>query len=197
MAYLHWHDLEAVLGSDVDEEALALAERNLGLLTLAGLARRRAEVAAWLDRYGKQAHADALASIERFRDRLETLAGAHPMQRRLFRADATNAQALAAGLQGTGVDIVMADVPYGEHTAWLRPDGQALSADEAGWRMLDALRRVVSTATVVAVATRKGRAIEHSGYRRRQRLRLGKRLVDFFSPKQEAVGQEGWCYPRS
>ena len=46
LAYLHWHEIDRVIGSDIDEEALALAARNLSLLTLEGLDRRIQDLAA-------------------------------------------------------------------------------------------------------------------------------------------------------
>ena len=41
IGYLHIGQIRKITGSDIDAEALALAERNLGMLSLAGLERRR------------------------------------------------------------------------------------------------------------------------------------------------------------
>src|SRR5512141_1169917 len=45
LAYLHREFIQEVIGSDVDEKAVALAKRNLDLVSVAGLDRRIAEIA--------------------------------------------------------------------------------------------------------------------------------------------------------
>src|SRR2546425_836474 len=40
LAYLHWPAIAELIGSDVDAQALSLAERTFSLLTLEGLQRR-------------------------------------------------------------------------------------------------------------------------------------------------------------
>src|SRR5512136_1763817 len=44
IAYLHWDTICRVICSDIDEKAVQLAERNLGLLTPAGMERRGREI---------------------------------------------------------------------------------------------------------------------------------------------------------
>ena len=40
IAYLHWDSVCRVIGSDINEKAVQLAERNLGLLTPAGMEQK-------------------------------------------------------------------------------------------------------------------------------------------------------------
>jgi hypothetical protein len=42
LAYEHWSQIHTIIGSDIDTDALNLAERNLSLLTLDGLDQRLA-----------------------------------------------------------------------------------------------------------------------------------------------------------
>ncbi len=44
MAYFNWDQIAGIYGSDIDEDALGVATRNLSLLTLDGMDRRIAEL---------------------------------------------------------------------------------------------------------------------------------------------------------
>jgi tRNA G10 N-methylase Trm11 len=174
LAYLHWPDIARIIGSDVDQRALSTAERNLGLLTAEGIDRRIAEISAMLERYGKASHRAALESAERLKKQLLALLSSHVLPARAFQADAMDGQALARGLGGTAIDIVIADVPYGRDSAWQ----VASPADTPPlWRMLEALSACLSTSTVLAIAADKAQQIAHPAYRRIERFRLGKRQV--------------------
>src|SRR5512134_1290323 len=48
LAYLHGKHIQEVIGSDVDEKAVALAGRNLKLLNIAGLEKRIRELSSLL-----------------------------------------------------------------------------------------------------------------------------------------------------
>ncbi len=53
IAYLHWESIYRVICSDIDEKAVRLAERNLGLLTPGGIKRRSREISAMVHLYDK------------------------------------------------------------------------------------------------------------------------------------------------
>jgi hypothetical protein len=56
LAYLHGEQLREVIGSDIDEKAVARAKRNLGLLTMEGLNERIRELSGMYEQYGKDSH---------------------------------------------------------------------------------------------------------------------------------------------
>ena len=174
LAYLHWADIAQCIGSDVDLQALSLAERDLGLLAVEGIDRRISEIVRMIELYGKASHRAALESAERLKEQLLTSLADHPIITRAFQADVMDSQALAKGLKGTAVDIVLTDVPYGRDSAWQIPEG---CTEPPLRQMLEALSAVVSTRTVIAVATDKAQQIVHQRYRRIDRFRLGKRQV--------------------
>jgi 23S rRNA (guanine2535-N1)-methyltransferase len=183
LAYLRWHDIGAIIGSDIDSEALSLARRNLDLLTPAGIGRRAGEIAQMLAAYGKQSHAEALASAEVLRAQLMGFLQEHPISGALFRADATDGPALQAGLRGRQVDIVLTDVPYGRRSDWqVAATEPAASLPPVG-RMLEALLSVVTPATVVAIAADKKQALAHPAYRRLGRLQIGDRHIAWLTPQ--------------
>jgi hypothetical protein len=185
LAYLHWPAIGRIIASDVDEEVLSVARRNLGLLTLAGLDARIAEISGMLADYGKDSHAAALESARRLRQRLVALSETHPIDVRLFVADATDRRAIADKLAGTHVDVVIADVPYGWHSSWqVAEPAQAQLSSPAG-QMLEALWPVLSRRSVVAIASDKIQQVAHDAYRRVDRFQIGKRRMVLLQPASQ------------
>ena len=64
LACLHGEYIREIICSDVDEKAVALAKRNLGLLDIAGLDKRIGEISTMVEQYGKDSHKDALRSAQ-------------------------------------------------------------------------------------------------------------------------------------
>jgi SAM-dependent methyltransferase len=179
LAYLHWDAIAAIVASDIDNDAVALARRNLNLLTLDGLEQRIAEIREMLDAYGKTSHAEALASAEGLRQRLAVLTGRRPLSTEVFRADALDSAAICATLKPASVDVVLTDVPYGRHSAWQNAEGLTSSPL---WQMLESLRSVLAPGAVVAIASDKGQTAEHAAFRRVDRFQIGKRRIVLLTP---------------
>ena len=121
LGFLHGRHIAAITASDISQEALDLAGRNLSLLTLAGLDRRIAEITGYVDLYGKLSHRAALLSAQKLRRDLSEMLAARPMPVHLFQADAFNRQAIQVGLAGQTIDLVISDVPYGWKSSWAHP----------------------------------------------------------------------------
>jgi 16S rRNA G966 N2-methylase RsmD len=179
LAFLHWHAIAELIASDVDEEAVALAARNLSLLSLEGLERRRQEIAALFATYGKVSHRAALQSADRLQRQLDECLQTHSIKTRVFRADATDAGMLAEHLQGVPVDLVMTDPPYGRQVEW-RGGGAVDTAASPVWQMMEALRTVLSNSSLVAIIADKQQTVGHEHYRRLDHFRLGKRQAAIF-----------------
>jgi hypothetical protein len=190
IGYLHIGQVQRIVGSDIAPVALDLAGRNLAMLSVAGLERRMAELAAMRDAFGKRSHAAALASAQRLRERLFACPEDKRPQTRQFIADATEPAALVQALEEEEIDIVFTDVPYGWHSEWQTaesPDpGREVSRATSGVAfvglMLESLRGVISTRTTVAVAADKAQEIAHPAYERLQRIKIGKRQVAILRP---------------
>jgi len=93
-----------LLATDISADAVALASKNLGLVSEVGLRRRARELA------GRSAARAAAA--ERLRMRLE---GSPPIDRRTAVLDATRLDGAEAHEPGR-IDIVITDLPYGHQT---------------------------------------------------------------------------------
>ncbi len=177
LAYLHGERIASIAASDIDTEALALARRNLDLLTLPGLDRRITELERlWAD-YGKRSHEEALESAARLRERLLDLTERRAIAVSVFQADATDGERVLAALGARSADVVITDVPYNRLSAW-----QGDAGFDPLWRMLEALRPILTPGAVVAVASDKGQTPAHEAYRRADRFQIGKRRIVLLRP---------------
>jgi 23S rRNA G2445 N2-methylase RlmL len=182
LAYLHWEKIERIIGSDVDQEVLEVAARNLNLLTLTGINDRIAELSNLVERYEKASHQAALSHAQNLRNRLLKLVKSHPLKTELFRANATDKQTIKEHLKDEGVDMVISDVPYGQQTAWEALTSSQTVSEGQIWRMLEGFIGVLAEGAVVAIVADKKQRIGHNKYQRLERFQLGKRQVVLLRP---------------
>ncbi len=179
LACLHGASIDSIFASDIEPEAVDLARRNLELLAPVGLDRRIGELTELWNTYGKESHQAALRSAGRLREQILSLALERPIATRVFAADALDGPTLRDALRGARVDIVITDVPYGRHSEWK----QAAGADQPPqWRMLEALRGILSPGGLAAVAAEKDQKVAHEAYARVQKFQIGKRQVVILQP---------------
>jgi SAM-dependent methyltransferase len=176
LAYLHWNEIRSATGSDVDAQAAALAERNLGLLGCAGLDRRIAEIEQMQRSYGKPSHREALASALRLRERIADLSRSLPLAARAFQADALDGAGLARRLSGEQADLIITDVPYGQHSQWAGAGDPTVTANPIE-ALLTALRGVLAPGGVLALSTDKQPKFGWPAYRRVAHFQVGKRKI--------------------
>lgn len=179
LGFMFGPQIQSLTASDIDEDALALARRNLGLLSAQGLSQREAEIRRMLIEYGKPSHTEALRSLETLR---EMRRDRPEIQTRVFQANALDPSALARELSETPVDLVISDIPYGQLSAWHLTDQKTINEFDPLDQMLEALLGVLSSGALVAIAADKAQKIHHPGYRRIERFKVGKRQVTFLSP---------------
>jgi len=181
LARLHWHSFHQIIGSDIDQKAVNVAQKNLGLLSVEGLDKRISEISEMFRLYGKESHKEALDSAHRLRDRIGILTEEHSLKTMVFQASALNGEELRANLKGVAVDIVFADVPYGLHSQWVDPDTNSELGNPL-WRMLNGLLGVLAPTSVVAIASNKRQKASHEGYQRIEQFQVGKRRVLLLKP---------------
>ena len=175
LGFLHGRQIKEISASDVDEKAVALASRNLGLLNAAGMDERIAEIDRLLALYQKDSHRQALSSAYRLQSK--TLAD---LKTRAFQANAFDRDALARQIQPGAVDIVFSDVPYGQHSHWQEP-GHGPTQPPL-WLLLDTLRGILSAASIVALVSDKQQKPAHAGFQRIEHFHLGKRNIVLLKP---------------
>jgi 23S rRNA (guanine2535-N1)-methyltransferase len=191
VALRHRDRLRHVLCSDIDPAAVALAGRNLALLTAAGLAERAAEPAATRPAEPaatRPTEPAAERATEPAAERAAEPAAARPGRadaaRRLAAglgadlpsaariADAFDPAALAAILPSPPPDLVLTDVPYGRQTTW---------QGRAGAEPLPALARSLSAVlpdhAVLVLSAQTRRIHLGTGIRALDRIRTGTRAA--------------------
>lgn len=180
LAYLHGEQIREVIGSDIDEKAVAVARRNLGLLHMDGLDRRTEEIATLLVQHGKESHQDALRSASVLKRRLSALTADHSLETRVFQANATDHKEISSHIKPQSLDIVFTDVPYGQHSQW-RAVGYSDSSNPLS-SMLEALLDILAPTSIIAVASDKQQKVLHERFQRIEQFRVGKRRVIILKP---------------
>src|ERR1041384_7122595 len=90
LAYLHRSHIQEISASDIDEKAVTLANRNLGLLNVEGLDRRIDEITSMLEQYHKESHKEALASAHNLKNRIIGWGQEGSLVTRVFQSSATD-----------------------------------------------------------------------------------------------------------
>jgi hypothetical protein len=176
LAFLHGAHLRQVIASDIDPDRLALAERNLSLLTLEGLNQRIAQIESMQAQFHKESHREALDSAHRLKAQLLKAEESHRIAITLFQADALDQAAIAQKIAGLPIDLVITDVPYGRLAHWDRDSSAGLPAIQ----ILDSLRPALNPASVVAICADKSQKIAHPAYQRVDHFQMGKRHIQIF-----------------
>jgi tRNA G10 N-methylase Trm11 len=180
LGVLHRNRIQQIIASDIDEKAVDLAQRNLGLLTVAGLDRRIDEITTMIQQYNKDSHKDALKSAQALKAKLAAFDQQHELRTRIFQSSATDRQTMLDNIPDYSVDIVFTDVPYGQHSQWRSLYPEKLS--DPVWSMLEALTRILSPSSIVAIASDKKQRISHDSYQRLEKFQIGKRQVVILKP---------------
>lgn len=155
-----------IYGSDLDEASMKLARDNIGLLTGAGLQRRRTEIETLYQEYGKESHLQALQSIERIEKLIHK-----ELKTGIFKRNA-----LEVGDLPFLPDIIMTDVPYGNMTFWEEGDGGVN-------RLMEALSEVCGKDTVICVCMDKKQKIQTNTWQRLEKQQIGKRKYEIYRKK--------------
>jgi tRNA G10 N-methylase Trm11 len=180
LAYLHGENIRTVIGSDMDGKAVAVAKRNLELLTVAGLDQRIGEISQLFELYGKDSHKDALSSGHILRNRISALTLEHPIATKVFEADATDSTTILKNINPKSVDIVFTDVPYGQHAHWQSSHSHELL--NPIWSMLNTLTSIISSESIVAIVSDKKQKVSHESFQRIEQFQVGKRRVVILRP---------------
>ncbi len=161
MGFLHGEQISEIQASDIDPAALNFAQRNLALLSPAGLEARIHQLEALRKQYGKESHAGALASAYRLAEKTRP----HIMSA-VYAADATRPN-LDAPAQS--IDLLITDVPYGQLKHW---QGEAsISA------LLAAQSPLLRPGAIAAIITLRGVPVQHRAYHPLRRFHIGKRQI--------------------
>ena len=175
LACLHPGAIASITASDIDAQAVALAQRNLSLLTPQGLEARRQHIAGMLEQYGKPSHREALERIDELSHLLMNQSRRPTI--RVFQANALSTTELTRHFDRDPPNLVLTDLPYGHQSTWI--DADPTESHPPAWRLLDTLHHLLPRQSVLAVAADKAQKIAHPGYSQFRRIKVGHRQVVF------------------
>ncbi len=153
-------------GSDIDPKSLKLAKDNLSLLTPSGLHRRREELEALYQQFGKTSHMEALTSLDSIEKLLPEKLSASVFLR----------NALEAGALHFTPDIIITDVPYGNLVQWDEGSGGSN-------QMMAALSGICGPDTILCICMDKKQKLQTDLYQRLERQMIGKRKFEIYKRK--------------
>ena len=148
-------------GSDIDENMVSHARKNVTLLTDMGIQKRKDEIQQLYEEYGKNSHREALHSCNRLKDMLS-----QNVLTEIFEADCTKA------LPQIFPDIIITDIPYGNLVEW--ENGELISLDN----MLEQLWLISHEKTILAICMDKKQKINCDKWKRLEKQNIGKRRFE-------------------
>ena len=151
--------INKIYGSDISEDMILCAKKNLKLLTYDGLDERRMELEKLYAEHGKDSHSEAIKSAERLRLKLD-----REIPSETFVADCTKI------LPDIKPDIIITDIPYGNLVDW---GGKGeINA------MLSRLWEIAWDDTVLAVSMDKSQKVLYDHWKKIEKQNIGKRRFE-------------------
>lgn len=172
LGFIHGNEITEIIGSDIDKDAIELAQKNLSLLTESGLDKRKDQIERLFQEYKKQSHNEALKSIEYLRDQIKN----PPIEVNCFIRDILKEE--PKDTFKFIADIIMVDVPYGEITSWSEKEDGSIDI------MVNNLISNTNKETVIAVSMDKAQKIHDKRFARMDKITIGKRKVEIMRLKE-------------
>ncbi len=163
LGLLNQKTISQVIASDIDIKMIEIAKKNLSLLTEAGVNHRINEINSLYQQYKKDSHKSAIESARRILSLIEK-----KIDVQLFQANAL--QEIKADINP---NIIITDVPYGNLVQW--QDGS-----DGVNNLLDSLKEICSTDTVIAISMDKSQKVNNTSFKRLEKQIIGKRKFEIY-----------------
>ncbi|SRR3989338_3333287 len=173
LGFLHGSSIRTFFASDSDKKALEFASKNLALLNTEGINNRIHELEKFIQDYNKISHKEALESAYRLKSKVISLS----IKTKIFQFNILVDTNLPKPV--SGIDLVIADVPYGKLTQWddLKEESNPIKI------CLDKIKSRLSPVAIVAIILNKKQEILHEGYSCIKKFKIGKRKIILLEPK--------------
>jgi len=162
LGFLNQASIGKLIGSDINEEILHIANKNLSLLSIEGIDKRIKEIEEMILNYQKQSHIDAKNSALKLKALIKADTEFH-----VFQADALNSINLKER-----PDIIMTDVPYGNIVSWSGNEGNFID------RLLDSLYEISTPDTIIGLCMDKKQKAKNHKFKRLEKHQIGKRRFE-------------------
>ena len=173
LGYLFNEKIKTIYASDILNEAIELARKNLSLLSYAGIEERKNELLDLFGKFAKKSHKDALQSLNNLRKHLK-----HEIAVNCYTQDILSTNR-SKNIKFTA-DVVMTDVPYGDLTAWSNYHDKQIDI------LLDVIKPLVTTRSIVSITRNKNQKYNNSSFQRMDSFKIGHRVVDLIKLKEHA-----------
>lgn len=166
LGFLNQKTISKIYGSDIDENMLALARKNLSLLSSNGLEERISELKALYKLHDKESHRLAIESAKRLEEALD-----RNIEVKIFCGDVFKPIEI-----DIIPDIIITDVPYGELVDWQGSD----NID----KMIESLCNISEGHTIIAIIMDKKQKISNDRLLRLEKNIVGKRKFEIYRLKE-------------
>ncbi len=177
LGFLHGQEISKIYASDVDEEVIPLAQRNLALLSKKGVDQRITEIQKMFEEFGKESHSQALESSLNLRSTLEKQNKSIGVK--CFVSDITKNNSLINAVHD--VNMIITDLPYGEIVSWNSMEHES----EAVEKLLSNVHQVMANNSVIAIISKSKSKIKHKDFEKLERFVIGKRQITILKPINE------------
>jgi 23S rRNA (guanine2535-N1)-methyltransferase len=175
---LHAHLLKKIIGSDIDEEAVSLARKNISLVSIEGLKIRYNEINKMSLLHGKSTHRDALLSVDRLCELIKYVPENHQIEKDILIADALNTNNMTGNFGHYKVDIVLTDVPYGQLSEWHTVKNNCIDNNDHLNLLLESVSKIIKPDGIVGIISAKKQKPMHDSFKRIEKFNAGKRRVE-------------------
>ena len=170
IGFLHGSAIRAIYGSDINTDIVKIGQKNLDLLTYRGLLEREEKLTSDYLAYHKEAHSDALESVQRLKTTLHEVG---EKDGKIFPFDSAGREAPPL----SNINLVITDLPYGDLVQWV-------SEEETPVKQLltNVYERLDQSNAIVAIVSEKSVVVDHPQYQRKKMVKHGKRKITILQP---------------
>ena len=162
LGFLNQDTIGKIFGSDINEEILHVANKNLSLLGIEGIDKRIKEIEEMILNYEKQSHIDAKNSAIKLKGLIKI-----DIDFQVFQADALKSIELQEK-----PDIIITDVPYGNIVNWEGNEENFIDS------LLDSLYEISTSDTIIGLCMDKKQKVKNEKFRRLEKQQIGKRRFE-------------------
>lgn len=185
IGFLNIDSLKTIICSDLNGEALEIADKNLNLLTADGLKKRINHLENLYTQFNRQSHLEAIESAKILMGLIKQEHNINTINKMTFQADilSKNIKNILES-KNFKADIVITDIPYGNLMSWEKREKREKNEkneDDSISNLLDNLIPVLKQESVVAVCSNKRQKIFSDNYVRLEKQQIGKRKFEIFA----------------
>jgi hypothetical protein len=119
-----------------------------------------------------------LLSVDRLCELFKSVPDNHQIEKDIFIADALNDNDIAAHFVQDKADIVLTDVPYGQHSEWHIAENDNMNNNDHLHRLLETVSRIIKPDGIVGIISDKKQKATHNSFKRIEKFNAEKRRVE-------------------